>query len=215
MLTPEQIAKATRCSPEAAHVWLPVLEQAMQEFGVDMLRRQASFLAAVGHESRNLTQLRESMNYKPAGIIGTFRHHFTPEQAERYGRTPAHPADQIAIANIAYNGRMGNRPGSDDGWNFRGGGPGQLTGRSNYAACGKALGIDLIGNPSLIVQPAIGARAFGWFWREGNKTGQSLNNFVDRKDMFGLTEAINGGAIGLSDRIERDLDACKALGVKP
>ena len=91
---------------------------------------------------------------------------------------------------------------------YRGRGLIQLTGRSNYTAACIALGIDLIGQPDLLEQPALAARSAGWFWRRNN-----LNAFADQGDIVSITRRINGGLIGIEDRKHRYAQACAALGV--
>lgn len=95
-----------------------------------------------------------------------------------------------------YEGRkdLGNiYPG--DGKRFKGRGPIQLTGRSNYANAGKALGLDLIKNPTIVATPAVGFRTTVWFW-----VTNGLNGYADKNDFIGATKVINGGTNGLADR---------------
>jgi putative chitinase len=95
---------------------------------------------------------------------------------------------------------MGNGSvGSGDGSRYLGRGPGQLTGHDNYAACGKAIGYDLIAQPELAERRDVGALAFGWFWNEGNRTGRSLNLLAEALRFTELRHAVNGGANGLDE----------------
>jgi putative chitinase len=98
---------------------------------------------------------------------------------------------------------MGNGPAeSGDGWKYRGRGLKQLTGKDNYTRCSIALGIDLVNNPDLLLEPMYAARSAGWFW-QANK----LSAFADVDDIKGMTKKINGGLIGVEQR--RALyDAC-------
>ena len=89
-----------------------------------------------------------------------------------------------------------NQPG--DGFKYRGRGPIQITGRSNYRDCGKALGLDLEQFPSLLEAPTVGARAAGWYWQS-----RELNALADKGDFEGITRKINGGINGLADRMAR------------
>ena len=92
---------------------------------------------------------------------------------------------------------LGNTPAADgDGQRYKGRGLIQITGRSNYAACGKALGVDLLSNPSQLETPALAARSAGWFW-----ASNKLNRYADNGDFIGLTRRINGGTNGLADRM--------------
>ena len=114
---------------------------------------------------------------------------------------PTKVAEAIAgkpelIANMVYSSRMGNGPAeSGEGWQYRGRGLKQLTGKDNYARCGQALGVDLVGNPDLLLQPLYAARSAGWFWK-----ANALSTFADAGDIKGMTKKINGGFIGLEQR---------------
>jgi putative chitinase len=186
------------------------LNDAMARFGITTPERQAAFIAQVLHESRNLTRMVESLNYSPNGLLATFGRHLTPEQAERMGRTDSHPADQQAIANAVYANRNGNgAAASGDGWRFRGRGPVQITGRRNYAACGAALGLDLLAQPELLEQHGPGCLAAGWFWTAG--AGRDLNLLADTGDIAAISRAINGGDNGLIERMNLSQRALKVL----
>jgi len=112
------------------------------------------------------------------------------------------------IANKVYAGRMGNgTEESGDGWAYHGRGLIQLTGRDNYKNCGDSLGLALITNPELLVQPKGACLSAGWFW---NKHG--LNELADAKDFETMTKRINGGTLGLDDRITKIKNALKILG---
>jgi putative chitinase len=109
----------------------------------------------------------------------------------------------------AYEGRadLGNtQPG--DGRRFRGRGLFQVTGRANYLACGKALGLDLIAQPELLEVPVGACRSAGWFWQSRN-----LNGLADARKFGAVCKAVNGGYNGLDDRIEYYLRASRALGL--
>ena len=198
---------APQCGANAAVV-AHALQPAVERFGINTCRRLAHFLAQVAHESGGFMRKRENLNYTPAAILATFNTRmvtrFTPGQAERYGRTAAHPADQVAIANIAYANRMGNRgPESGDGWRARGAGWMQITGTTNHNAVADFFGLsrDTIGAwLSTDVGAALGA---GWFWHVNN-----LNRFADVDDVDGVSDCINigrktgriGDAIGYVER---------------
>lgn len=109
----------------------------------------------------------------------------------------------------AYEGRsdLGNtKPG--DGPRYKGRGPIQLTGRANYRAAGKALGIDLEKNPHLAATPEVGFQVAAWYWET-----KKLNEKADRGDVRGVTRAINGGYNGLQERLAYYAKACEVLGV--
>jgi putative chitinase len=131
--------------------------------------------------------------------------------AALYGRTAAHPANQTMIANVAYANRYGNGSiESGDGWRYRGRGPG-LTFKNNYAACGKALGLDLVSYPDMMVQPETGCFAFGWFWTVGNRTGRDLGVLAEAGRIDDISRAVNGGEIGLQKRRDLFAQALRAL----
>jgi putative chitinase len=112
------------------------------------------------------------------------------------------------IANKVYAGRMGNGDEeSGDGWAYHGRGLIQLTGRDNYSACGASLGFALLTNPELLLQPKSACLSAGWFW---NKKG--LNDLADIADYTTMTKRINGGTLGLDDRIAKIQKAKEILG---
>ena len=138
----------------------------------------------------------------------------TPKQCAAFLSQIAHESAEFRYTlEIAsghnYEGRadLGNtEPG--DGVRFKGRGLIQLTGRRNYQACGKALGIDLLSKPELLEQPGEACRSAAWFW-----SSRHLNQLADSDSFAALTRAINGGFIGLDDRIAYWLRARKALSV--
>lgn len=185
-----------------AESFLGPLNSSMTAFRINQnSRTQAAFLAQVVHESGGFRTLSENLNYSPAGLLGTWPTRFTKDTANRYGRIGAQPADQVAIANIAYANRLGNgNPASGDGWTYRGRGPIQITGRTNYARCGVALGMDLIANPSRLLMPREGCLAAAWYWDQGNPTGRSLSELALAGEIDAVSIAVNGGRIGLAER---------------
>ncbi|WAT06477.1 glycoside hydrolase family 19 protein [Rouxiella badensis] len=200
--------KAAGISAELAARWFPHVNAAMNEFGITTPARQAAFIAQIGTESGGFKTLSESFNYSIAGL-STFGGRLTASQREQLGRRndeTALPIErQRAIANLVYGGRYGNKA-AGDGYKFRGRGLKQITFLDNYLACGRALGIDLITNPDLLLQDDYAARSAGWFWKANN-----CNSFADSGDFLGLTQRINGGTNGLADRKARLVIATKAL----
>ena len=194
-------------------VFLGPLDAAMAEFGIDTPARQAAFLAQIGHESRQLQALEESLNYRPEAILSTFnsrtRQRFTPAQAQQFGRTAAHPADQEMIANIAYAGRGGNGDvASGDGWRYRGAGLIQLTLRETHEACARHFGLppDQVG--AWLRTPEGACRSAGWFWREND-----LSDLADAGSFEAITRKINAALDGESDRVALWNVARNVLGV--
>lgn len=157
----------------------------------------AHFVAQCVHESANFTILTESLNYKAAALMATWPTRFTQSTATVYGRTDNHQADQKAIANIVYNGRMGNRVGTDDGYNFRGRGYIQLTGRDNYERFNIWSKSDCVAHPEYLAEHStIAALSAIWFWKT-NKVGVHAL----RDDVAAVTKLVNGGAHGLNERV--------------
>lgn len=198
-LTLEQLCAATGAAPLVAKAWLAPLTAAMERFGITTPKRIAAFLAQCGHESIGLTAVSENLNYTPQAILATFNTRvirFTKEQAELYGRTAAHKANQQMIANIAYANRGGNGSvESGDGFAYRGRGPGQLTFKNNYRNCGDALGLDLVGHPAWVERPDVGSLAFAWYWSAGNPTGRDLSVLADAGNIDAISDAVNLGRI--------------------
>jgi putative chitinase len=188
--------------------WLQPIIETCVEFEINTPQRVAAFLAQTSHESGGYTMLTENLNYKAATLAACWPSRFAelgpdkkPKRSDKGALIPTKLALSIAgkpeqIANLVYSGRMGNGPAqSGEGWKFRGRGAKQLTGKDNYKRCGDALGVDLVGNPDLLLEPMFAARSAGWFWKTNN-----LSPFADAQDIKGMTKKINGGYIGLEAR---------------
>jgi putative chitinase len=183
--------------------WLEPLLKTFEKYEINTPRRQAAFIGQCGHESASFKVLRENLNYSAKGLTATWPSRFPNiEQAMEFERKPER------IANKVYGGRadLGNTE-DGDGWRFSGKGLVQLTGRNNFKTCGDALGVDLIANPDLLLEPEYAALSAGWFW---NKRG--LNALADNEDWTTITKRINGGTHGLQDRIDRTHKAMDILG---
>ncbi len=194
--------------------WLDAVVHTCQEFEINTPQRVAGFLAQTSHESGGYTMLSENLNYRAATLAACWPNRFAvlgPDKKpirENGKLVPTAVANSIAgkpelIANLVYSSRMGNGPAeSGEGWKYRGRGLKQLTGKFNYEKCGQALGIDLVGNPDLLLEPMAAARSAGWFWKANN-----LSAFADIDDIKGMTKKINGGLIGYEQR-QALYDAC-------
>jgi putative chitinase len=204
MLTLSQLKQMIPRNPYAHH-WHEALAAPQDELGGSTLlddyeintpTRIAAFVAQCAHESGNFMVLKENLNYKPATLRRIFPKYFsTDEIAEDYCRRPSR---QEAIANRVYAGRMGNGDeSSGDGWRFCGRGLIQLTGRSNYQAFADSLEMSIDDVPEYLATFEGAAQSACWFW-ETNK----LNQWADTGDILTLTKRINGGTIGLNDRIK-------------
>jgi putative chitinase len=187
--------------------WLDAVIETCTEFEINTPQRVAGFLAQTSHESGGYTMLSENLNYRAATLAACWPNRFAvlgPDKKpkkENGKLVPTAVANSIAgkaelIANLVYSSRMGNGPAeSGEGWKFRGRGLKQLTGKFNYEKCGKDLGIDLVGNPDLLLEPMYAARSAGWFWRSN-----ALSTYADKGDLEGMTKRINGGLIGYAER---------------
>jgi putative chitinase len=172
----------------------------LPKFGITTAARVAGFVAQGQHESADFTVLQENLNYSAKGLMGIFKKYFPDEAiANQYAKKP------IMIANRVYGGRMGNGPeASGDGYKFRGRGILQLTGRANYTQCSRDLfGDDTLANdPDLVRTPEYAIITACWFWYKNQ-----LNAICDTGDIVLLSKRINGGTIGLEDRIKHWNDA--------
>jgi putative chitinase len=172
--------------------WVDALNETFQRFNILTPIQQASFIGQCGHECGNFKTLSENLNYKAETLMKLWKTRFpTIEIANEYARNPK------KIANKVYANRMGNRDeASGDGYRFRGRGCIQLTGHANYFHAGQACGEDFVMNPDLVATPRYAAMTAGWFWDT-----HKLNQYADRTDYLMMTKKINGGTIGLDDRI--------------
>lgn len=194
--------------------WLDAVVATCQEFEINTPQRIAAFLAQTSHESGGYTMLKENLNYRAATLAACWPNRFAVLGADKKPvkengkNVPTAVANAIAgkpelIANLVYSSRMGNGPAeSGEGFKYIGRGIKQLTGKDNYSRCGAALGVDLVGNPDLLLEPIYAARSAGWFWHANN-----LSKFADAGDIKGMTKVINGGYIGLEAR-QALYDAC-------
>jgi len=140
----------------------------------------------------------ESLNYSVEALIAKFGNRITREQANRYGRSKSQVADQQAIANIIYGGTWGaknlgnTQPG--DGWNFRGRGLAQVTGRGNYQRFEAMLYISFVGNPSLMTVLEDAAKVMIIGMRDGVFTGRKLGDYLTStsSDWFSARKTVNG-----------------------
>jgi putative chitinase len=171
------------------------INETCARFDISTPARQAAFLAQIAHESDHLRRVRENMMYtNPEQLRRIHPTDFDPlddEDAWGYVRQPER------IANRVYANQNGNGPeASGDGWRYRGGGLIQLTGRENYRAMGRALGVDLEASPELVEQPKWATLTAGQFWRT-----RGLNTLADAGDFELICRRVNGGRIGMEERI--------------
>lgn len=179
--------------PDAVIAQLP---DTIAKFELNTPLRLAHFLAQAGHESGGFKAVNENLNYGAKGLLGIFKKYFpTEEKAKLYERKPE------KIANLVYGGRMGNGPeASGEGFKFRGRGYIQLTGKDNYKAFDAVVPENLLESPDLVATkyPLLSA---AWFF---HKNG--LHKIADKGAtdavVTEVTKRVNGGTIGLADRIK-------------
>jgi putative chitinase len=149
----------------------------------------AHAMAQFSHECAAGNEVVENLNYSAQGLIDTWPTRFNASNAADFAHNPQ------KIANAVYDGRLGNRDGTDDGWNFRGRGGSQVTGRENYDKLGQRVGLDLINNSDLVNDPQHFLEcAVAVFIICG------CLPFAIQDDVRGVTYRLNGGYIGLQDR---------------
>lgn len=182
-----------------APTWAEALNPAMAQFEIDSNERIAAFLAQIGHESGQLTRLSENLNYSAKRLVQVWPGRFpTLEKALPYERNPQ------KLASYVYAKRLGNGDeASEDGWNFRGRGLIQLTGRGNYRAAAAGINLPLEDQPELLEQPTAAALSAAWFWKSHglNELADDQNDDNDTEDFKTITKRINGGTVGLKERL--------------
>ena len=165
------------------------------KFNITNPLRLAHFLAQCGHESGGFRAVSENLNYSAKGLVGTFPKYFNATTAAQYERKPE------MIASRVYGGRMGNGDeASKEGFKFRGRGYIQLTGKSNYTALTRFIGEDCVANPDLVATKYPLASAAFFF--DSNKLWSICDKGADTATVTAVTKRVNGGTIGLDDRIK-------------
>lgn len=178
--------------PDAVLAQIPSV---MEKFKIDTPLELAHFLAQCGHESGNFKAVSENLNYSADGLKKIFPKYFPGNLNESYARKPE------AIASRVYASRMGNGDeASKEGFKFRGRGYIQLTGKANYAEFDKFVEDDILANPDLVATkyPLLSA---AWFFSK-NKLNEIASKGADDATVTAVTKRVNGGTIGLADRIK-------------
>jgi putative chitinase len=189
------------------HAWYEAMAVQLPQFEVTTAKRVAAFVAQCAHESADFTTLQENLNSSAEALNKLFGKYFAAagRDAAPYHRKPE------MIANVIYANRMGNGDtASGDGYKFRGRGPIQLTGKANYQAFATDFFEDpetVINDPDLVTDDVpTSLYSALWFWNK-NK----INKYADASDIKGMTKVINGGYIGLEDRIKHYNHAIEVL----
>jgi putative chitinase len=191
--TQEKLAELIPNCEYGVEYWYPELAELLPIFGVTTVARVAAFVAQTAHESGGYRALKENLNYKAATLMKLWPKRF-PDQATA-NHYAGHPE---LIANYVYANRMGNgAPETGDGYRYCGRGLLQLTGKDNYSKFADYAGIAVEDAPDYIETPRGAVHSACWFWYVND-----CNTYADASDIEGLTKRINGGQIGLADRIK-------------
>jgi putative chitinase len=190
--TKEQLSSVIGNNPNLDG-WYDALFSVLPEYEIDSPQRVAAFIAQCTHESGGFKRLKENLNYKWESLRKVFPKYFpTDDLAQEY----AHKQEQIA--NRVYGGRMGNGDeSSGDGFRYCGRGLIQLTGKNNYTKFAESIGMSVEEVPALLETFEGAVKSACWFWKTNN-----LNQYADAGDILTMTKRINGGTIGLEDRIK-------------
>jgi putative chitinase len=184
---------------------ITMIPEVASKFEINTPLRLAHFLAQCGHESGGFKLTQENLNYSAKGLNGIFKKYFpTESDAKPYERNPQ------KIANKVYGNRMGNGvEATGDGWKFHGRGFIQLTGKDNYTAFTKSIGEDCVTNPDLVASKYALASA-AWFFNKNGLHKMADGGATDAV-VTSITKRVNGGTIGLPDRIKHFNEYYKLL----
>ena len=184
----QQILPGNSCVEQ----WHSALVQLLPDYGINTPERVAAFLAQCAHESGQFQAIRENLNYRATSLQKTFPKYFpTQELAEQYAKQPE------KIANRVYANRMGNgSEDSGDGWRYCGRGLIQLTGKNNYEQFAESIDCQLESVTNYLTTFEGAVQSACWFWETND-----LNTLADSGDIKTMTKRINGGYLGLEDRI--------------
>jgi len=191
-LTLDQLKQLLPKNPYVDH-WHHALSQLLPDYDINSPQRIAAFIAQCSHESGGFTALKENLNYRAVTLRKIFPKYFpTDDLANAFAGKPE------MIANRVYASRMGNGDeASGDGFRYCGRGLIQLTGKSNYQSFADSLEMNVEDVPDYLSTFEGAAQSACWFWESNN-----LNQWADKGDILTLTKRINGGTIGLEDRIQ-------------
>jgi putative chitinase len=203
-LTIDQLSQIVPKNPYIDH-WHQAFCEILPDYDINTPQRIAAFLAQCAHESGGFTAIKENLNYRPQTLVTLFKKYFDLDTATRYC---AMPNKQEAIANRIYANRMGNGPEeSGDGYRYCGRGLIQLTGKDNYTRYAQSTEQTVEEASEHLTTFEGCVQSAAWFWEANN-----LNQYADSGDILTMTKRINGGTIGLEDRIKHYNHACHVLG---
>jgi putative chitinase len=203
ILTKEQLAQLIPGNPYVDY-WHNAMELCLPDYDINTTQRVAAFVAQCAHESAGFKFLKENLNYRAPSLRKVFPKYFPDDAiAARYANKPE------MIANRVYGGRMGNGPeDTGDGFKFCGRGLIQLTGKQNYQNFADSIETPVEDIPEYLQTFEGAVQSACWFWETNN-----LNQWADKGDILTLTKRINGGTIGLDDRIKHYNHALHVLGI--
>jgi putative chitinase len=202
--TQEKLAELIPNAAYGVDTWYSEMVELLPVFEITSVARVAAFLAQTAHESGGYAVLKENLNYSADGLNKIFPKYFknAGRDAQDYHRQPE------KIANVVYASRMGNGDTeSGDGWRFCGRGLIQLTGRNNYTNFAQSAEISVEEAAEYLETPRGALHSACWFWYSND-----LNTYADAGDFVGMTKRINGGTIGLDDRIKHYNEAVHIFG---
>ena len=186
--------------------WYDAMVQIPPEYEINTPERVAAWLAQTAHESGYFKFLKENLNYRATSLRKVFGKYFpTDDLAEDYA---SRPNKQEAIANRVYANRMGNGDeASGDGFRYLGRGLIQLTGKNNYTLFAASIDTPLEEIPEYLQTFEGAVQSACWFWDQNN-----LNRFADTRDIVTMSKRINGGTIGMEDRLMKYEKCLKMFG---
>ena len=189
---PLNIEKLKGHIPDAVLAQIP---DTAAKFNITNNLRLAHFLSQCGHESGGFKAVSENLNYSADGLKKIFGKYFPGNLNESYAKQPE------KIASRVYGNRMGNGDeASKEGYKFRGRGYIQLTGKANYTKFTQFIGEDCVSNPDLVATKYPLASAAFFF--DSNKLWAICDRGADDATVTSVTKRVNGGTLGLSDRIK-------------
>ncbi len=208
--TQDHLAAMIPSNRAAAAEWFQAMQEIFPKYDINTAQRIAGFVAQCAHESGDFRRLEENLNYSDKALNSVFGRYFgapPKRNAKEYARNPEKIANYVYMDQFrSAKGALGNTQ-AGDGWKFRGRGLKQLTGRNNYAAFAKTVGMTADQAAEYVATPKGAIESACWFWKTAG-----CNSFADRGDIVGLSKRINGGTIGLDDRVSRWNAALKILG---
>lgn len=193
ILTQDQLSQMIPSNANVAE-WYEALEKLLPDYDINTPQRVAAFISQCAHESGNFKEIKENLNYRAVTLRKVFPKYFPDDDIAN-----AYAGKQEMIANRVYGNRMGNGDEtSGDGYRYCGRGLIQLTGHDNYQAFADSLEMQVTDVPDYLATFEGAAQSACWFWEKNN-----LNQWADAGDILTLTKRINGGTIGLEDRMAR------------